>query len=498
MNQDPNKSIKQKLITIPILAISTIAAVMALMISFIVNYEANLHLMLLKSSIKDQTLLTKLTTSLENLTTALYSNIAIGTIFIMAIFSIILIPVIKKQFIRRLDNVQNGIFNFFDYLDGKSEKLKYIKKDTGAISDTINKRMKSIADNMNDDKEFIEDFIKTVDKVKHGDYTYEIKKTPNNPILKQAHTGTNEMLKALKKDIGTDLNKILYIIEHYAQENYTQTISNPHGKVELSINKLRNVIVNMLEENRQNSIIIKERAQSVNENISTVYTNIEKKLKNSFNEILTSVDEITHHIKSNVENASYMASFSHSVSDAAKDGQSLANQTTDAMHEIKEKVESINNAILIIDKITMQTNILSLNAAVEASSAGEYGKGFAVVAQEVRNLASQTANASKDIKFIVETAMQKADNGAQIATKMIDGYNELVSQVSKTIDLIYSITKNSNNQDANIQTIHQRLSALSHIIKESNQALFNAKELSSQNFLGAQKSLTLIEEKQFT
>ncbi len=498
MNQDPNKSIKQKLITIPILAISFVAIITSLVIFFIIMYKANQQLTLLQHTINDQILLTKLTTSLKAIETSLYSNVAIATILIISLFSAILIPIIKKQFIRRLNNVQNGIFNFFDFLDGKNEKLRYIEKDTGAISDTINKRMKSIADNMKDDKEFIEDFIKTVDKVKHGDYTHKIKKTPNNPILKQAFTGTNEMLKALKENIGTDLNKILYIIEHYAKEDYTQSISNPLGKVELSINKLRDVIVHMLEENRQNSIIIKERAQNVNENISTVYTNIEEKLKNSFDEILTSVDEITHHIKSNVESASYMASFSHSVNDAAKDGQSLANQTTNAMHEIKEKVESINNAIMIIDKITMQTNILSLNAAVEASSAGEYGKGFAVVAQEVRNLASQTANASEDIKHIVESAMKEADNGAQIATKMIDGYNKLVLQVSKTIDLIYAITKNSNNQDTNIQNIHQRLSALSHIIKESNQALFTAKELSNQNFLGAQKSLSLIEKKQFS
>ncbi len=497
MNQDPNKSIKQKLIIIPILAMSFVAIITAFVISLILMYEANQHIILLEHIINDQILLTKLTTSLKAIESSLYKNIAIATILIISIFSAILIPVIKKQFIQRLDNVQNGLFNFFDFLDGKTKKVKYIEKNTGAISDTINARMKSITDNLRDDKEFIEDFIKTVDKVKHGDYTYTINKIPNNKILKQAYTGTNEMLKALKEDIGTDLNKILYIIEHYAKEDYTQSISNPLGKVELSINKLRDVIVHMLHENRQNSTVIKERAKSVNENISTVYTNIEEKLKNSFDEILTSVNEITHHIKSNVESASYMASFSHSVNDAAQDGQSLANQTTQAMHEIKEKVQSINSAISIIDKITMQTNILSLNAAVEASTAGDYGKGFAVVAQEVRKLASQTATASEDIKHIVESAMKEADNGAQIATKMINGYNELVTQVEKTIDLVYSITQNSNNQDKNIQMIHKKLSALSHIIKESNQALFRAKELSNQNYLGAQKSLEKIEYKQF-
>jgi methyl-accepting chemotaxis protein len=100
--------------------------------------------------------------------------------------------------------------------------------------------------------------------------------------------------------------------------------------------------------------------------------------------------------------------------------KTLANKTTQAMEEINVQVNSINDAISIIDQIAFQTNILSLNAAVEAATAGEAGKGFAVVAAEVRNLANRSAEAAKEIKTIVENATIKANNGKNIANTMID------------------------------------------------------------------------------
>ena len=115
-----------------------------------------------------------------------------------------------------------------------------------------------------------------------------------------------------------------------------------------------------------------------------------------------------------------MASLSNEVTASAKQGETLANQTNIAMDDINTQVTAINDAITVIDQIAFQTNILSLNAAVEAATAGEAGRGFAVVAQEVRNLASRSADAAKEIKLIVENATNKANQGKNIASNMIE------------------------------------------------------------------------------
>ncbi len=125
-----------------------------------------------------------------------------------------------------------------------------------------------------------------------------------------------------------------------------------------------------------------------------------------------------------------------------------------------KKVNAINEAITIIDQIAFQTNILSLNAAVEAATAGEAGKGFAVVAQEVRNLATRSADAANEIKKLVSNATQKANNGKQIADKMISGYANLNNNIEQTINLIKDVEMASKEQLQGINQINDAVASL--------------------------------------
>jgi methyl-accepting chemotaxis protein len=179
-----------------------------------------------------------------------------------------------------------------------------------------------------------------------------------------------------------------------------------------------------------------------------------------------------------------MANYGNKVKTSISLGQELANKTVISMEEINSQTSAINEAITIIDQIAFQTNILSLNAAVEAATAGEAGRGFAVVAGEVRTLASRSAEAAKQIKNLVENAQRKTQEGKDIASDMIKGYSQLNENITTTLELIQNVTTASKEQAAGMIQINDAVNSLDQITQ------LNAQNASSANEI-AQKTLVI-------
>ncbi len=189
----------------------------------------------------------------------------------------------------------------------------------------------------------------------------------------------------------------------------------------------------------------------------------------SLEETAAALEEITSTIQANTQATVRMSQLASNVTSSAKNGQELANKTAISMDEINKEVSSINVAIEVIDQIAFQTNILSLNAAVEAATAGEAGKGFAVVAQEVRNLANRSAQAAKEIKHIVENASKKAKEGKDISDDMIEGYKELNENISNTIITIDEVANASKEQERGIVQINDAINMLDQATQKNAQ-----------------------------
>ncbi len=263
------------------------------------------------------------------------------------------------------------------------------------------------------------------------------------------------------------------ILEEYVHLNYTNTLQLDNvekgGVFELlvlDINKLKESITTMLIDNKSNGLTLQGSSSSLLSNVDVLNQNSSAAAA-ALEETSASLEEITSNISDNTNNVMKMSNFASEVTKSVDDGQKLANQTTVAMDEINTEVTAISDAISVIDQIAFQTNILSLNAAVEAATAGEAGKGFAVVAQEVRNLASRSAEAANEIKSLVENATTKANSGKNIADKMISGYDELNDNITKTIELIADVESASKEQQKGIEQINDSVSALDQQTQEN-------------------------------
>jgi methyl-accepting chemotaxis protein len=215
----------------------------------------------------------------------------------------------------------------------------------------------------------------------------------------------------------------------------------------------------MLKENRKNGLILNKSASQLLGNVNTLNKSSNDAAA-KLEETAAALEEVTSGIKNSSEKIIEMSNITSLVTSSAENGEILANETTQSMDEINDKVTAINEAISVIDQIAFQTNILSLNAAVEAATAGEAGKGFAVVAQEVRNLASRSAEAAKEIKDLVEDATVKANNGKKISDTMIKGYESLNTNIKETIDLINDISLSFKEQEMGIVQINNAINSL--------------------------------------
>ena len=205
-----------------------------------------------------------------------------------------------------------------------------------------------------------------------------------------------------------------------------------------------------------------------NENINLSLTNTQ----NVYQELLSELDNMEKESKETATGSTEGLTLTQNI---VNDTQNLNQQIeteNEIVNSLVQKSDDIAGAIIVIDQIAFQTNILSLNAAVEAATAGEAGKGFAVVAQEVRNLASRSADAAKEIKDVVVAIQEETARMKQSSDVVAEVVTQTKQRVDILIQLMSQFQKNAGRNVYEVEAISNKifvnLAKLDHVIYKNN------------------------------
>ncbi|MCL1848622.1 MAG: methyl-accepting chemotaxis protein [Clostridiales bacterium] len=205
----------------------------------------------------------------------------------------------------------------------------------------------------------------------------------------------------------------------------------------------------------------------------------------SVEELSASINGIAQKIRENATTAAQTSQLSETIKTNAEKGSRQMNEMTVAVAEINQASQSIGKIIKTIDDIAFQTNILALNAAVEAARAGEHGKGFAVVAEEVRNLASKSAEAAKETESLIANSMEKAELGSRMAEETAASLSEIVSGINESTALVNEIAESLESESEGVSQINTGIDQVASLVQQNSasaeESAATSEEMSAQS-----------------